>query len=170
MALPFATGCHLSQRARAADAVAAPVGHQVGHRAPEFNMLAVGEKRSIRSADLLGKPVIINFYCGCNFCSIVGEEWVKNKDKVGDVPVLAVMSNHWNYSPSAVKQYRARTGWPWPILADIGSQTTTLFNAHTCPKLFVLDHQGIIRFASGEGAADEKALVAAAVAAVEAVR
>src|SRR2546426_1669175 len=161
LAFPVISGCHFSQSAHAEDVNSAPVGYRVGERAPEFDLLSVGQGRSIRLADLKGKPVIVNFYCGCNFCSIVGREWVKNKDKVGDAAIVAVMTNHWTYAPAAVREYRRRTGWTWPILADMDSQTANSFNALTCPRLFVIDAQGIIRYASAEGASDEKQLVAA---------
>src|SRR5437867_8502420 len=93
---PLISGCRLDQSARAADVSSVPVGYAVGQRAPGFDLLAVGEGHSIRLADVRGKPVIVNFFCGCNFCSTVGREWVKNKASVGDTPVLAVMINHWN--------------------------------------------------------------------------
>jgi len=157
---PLVSGCHLNQSAHAEDVSAAPVGYRVGERAPAFDLLSVGQGRSIRLEDLQGKPVILNFYCGCNFCSIVGREWVKNADSVGDAVVLAVMTNHWTYNPPAVREYRKRTGWSWPVLADMSSQTATSFNALTCPRLFVIDRQGVIRYASAEGASDEKKLVA----------
>ena len=164
--VPLLAGCQLNQRARAADVSHLPIGFRVGERAPEFSLLAVGEKQNVRSSDLRGKPVIINFYCGCNFCSIVGKEWVQNKDKTGSAAVLAVMSNHWTYAPGAVQQFRARTGWEWPALADLNSRTTTEFNAVTCPRVFVVDAQGVIRYASKEGASDEKQIVAEALAAL----
>jgi len=165
LALPLASGCQFNQSAHAADVSSAPVGYHVGERAPDFDLLSVGQGRSVRLEDLKGKPVIINFYCGCNFCSIVGKEWVKNRDKVGDATVLAVMTNHWTYNPAAVRSYRTRTGWAWPVLADIDSQTANNFNALTCPRVFVLDGQGVVRYASTEGASDEKKLVAEALAA-----
>src|SRR5947199_124723 len=123
LALPLASGCQLNQSAHAQDVSSAPVGYRVGERAPAFDLLSVGQGHGIRLEDLKGKPVIVNFYCGCNFCSIVGREWVKNRDNVGDVPVLAVMTNHWTYNPPAVREFRRRTGWQWPVLADMDSQT-----------------------------------------------
>ena len=163
--LPLAAGCHLNESAHAEDAGAAPVGFRVGERAPAFDLLSVGQGRSIRLEDLKGKPVILNFYCGCNFCSIVGREWAKNKERVGDAMVLAVMTNHWTYNPPAVRAFRGRTGWSWPVLADMDSQTAMNFNALTCPHVFVIDGHGVIRYTSPEGASDEKKLVAAALAA-----
>jgi len=76
-----------------------------------------------------------------------------------------VMTNHWTYAPAAVREYRRRTGWSWPILADMDSQTAFNFKALTCPRLFVIDSQGVIRYTSAEGASDEKQLVANALAA-----
>src|SRR5262245_11511510 len=165
---PLISGCRLDESARAAEVSSVPVGYGVGQRAPAFDLLAVGEGHSVRSADLLGKPVILNFYCGCNFCSTVGREWVKNKDKVGDAVVLAVMINHWNYAPEAIRTYRQKTGWSWPVLADMQCETADKYNALTCPRLFVIDRRGIIRHASAEGASDEKKLVADALAAAHA--
>jgi peroxiredoxin len=165
---PLISGCRLDESARAADVSSVPVGYAVGQRAPSFDLLAVGEGQSIRSADLRGKPVILNFYCGCNFCSTVGREWVKNKDKVGDAVVLAVMINHWNYAPEAIRKYREKTGWSWPVLADMQSETADKYDALTCPRLFVIDRHGIIRYASVEGASDEKKLVSDALAAAHA--
>jgi peroxiredoxin len=168
LVLPLASGCHLTQSAHAEDVSSIPVGYGVGQRAPAFDLLSVGQSGSVRLEDLKGKPVIVNFYCGCNFCGIVGREWVKNKDKVGNATVLAVMTNHWTYNPTAVREFRGRTGWSWPVLADMESQTASSFNALTCPRVFVIDAHGIIRYASAEGASDEKKLVADALAAARA--
>src|SRR5437660_3679875 len=143
-ALPLVSGCHFNQSAHAEDVSSAPVGYRVGERAPAFDLLSVGQGRSIRLEDLKGKPVIVNFYCGCNFCSIVGREWAKNKDRVGDAALLAVMTNHWSYNPPAVREFRQRTGWSWPVLADMDSQTATSFNALTCPRVFVIDAHAVI--------------------------
>lgn len=165
--LPLVAGCHLNQSAHAEDVSAAPVGYRIGERAPAFDLLSVGQGRSIRLEDLKGKPVILNFYCGCNFCSIVGREWVRNKDKVADAVLLGVMTNHWTYNPPAVREYRRRTGWSWPVLADMDSQVANSFNALTCPRVFVIDRQGVVRYSSAEGASDEKKLVANALAAAQ---
>src|SRR5436190_10286652 len=97
LVLPFTSGCRFSEDARAADALKVPIGYQVGQRAPAFDLLSVGEGRSIKSDDLQGKPVIISFFCGCNFCSIVAKEWIRNKASAGDLPMVAVASNHWSY-------------------------------------------------------------------------
>jgi peroxiredoxin len=166
VAVAMVAGYRVNARERAADVTIAGVGFHVGERAPEFNLLSVGEDRSLRSGDLIGKPVIINFFCGCNFCSIVGKEWVANRDKLGDAVVVAVQSSHWTYSPDAVRDYRKKTGWTWPVLADMQRQMANEFNALTCPRVFALDRQGIIRYASEPGASDEKQLVADALAAV----
>jgi peroxiredoxin len=163
--LPLLTGCHRPLWVRAADVSALPVGYQVGERAPEFDLLAVGQGRSVRLADLKGKPVILNFFCGCNFCSLVGKEWLNNKDRVGDTPILAIEVNHWSYAPVAVREFRTKTGWPWPMLADFQSATANQYHAFTCPRVFVVDARGVIRYASAEGASDQKQLVAAALVA-----
>ncbi len=166
--LSLAAGCQQVQNARAAEVSTVAIGFQVGQRAPDFDLLAVGEGKNVHLISLSGKPVIINFFCGCNFCTIVGKEWVKNKDKMGDVPMVAIGVNHWSYGPRAVRDYRARTGWTWPMLADLQSETSTAYHALTCPRVFVVDGHGIIRYASGEGASDEKRIIADALAAVRA--
>jgi peroxiredoxin len=167
LALPVVSGCQLNQPAHAADAYA-PIGYQVGQRAPDFDLLSVGEGHSLRLADLKRKTVIVNFYCGCTFCGLVGKEWVRNRDKVGDAAVVAVMTNHWTYAPAAVRDFRKQTGWSWPILADLESETARNYNALTCPRLFVIDGQGIIRYTNSAGVSDEKQLVAEALAAAHA--
>src|ERR1043166_4259723 len=139
---PLAAGCQQVQGARAAEIANTPVGYRVGQRAPDFDLLSVGQGRTVHLADLKGKPVIVNFFCGCNFCSIVGKEWVKNTDKVGDIPILAIGVNHWSYTPQAVRDYRARTGWTWPLLADLQSDTSNQYHAITCPRVFVVDGEG----------------------------
>ena len=166
VAVVLLVGYRMHQSARAADVSNVPYGYRVGERAPEFDLLSVGEGRQVRLAGLKGRPVIINFFCGCNFCSIVGEEWVKNKDKVGDTPVLAIAINHWTYKPTMVRHFRKKTGWPWPVLADLQSRVTTEYNAVTCPRVFVVDGRGIIRYASAEGASEEKQIIAEALAAL----
>ena len=164
LVVPFAAGCQLNRTAQAADAFV-PTGYQVGQRAPDFSLLSVGEGLTVRLANLTGKPVIINFYCGCSFCSTVAREWVKNRDKLGDATMVAVMTNHWSYAPADVRDFRQRTGWSWPVLADMGSQTARDYNALTCPHVFVVDGQGIIRWETKEGASDEKKIIADALAA-----
>jgi cytochrome c biogenesis protein CcmG, thiol:disulfide interchange protein DsbE len=159
-------GYRMHQNARAADVSNIPYGYNVGQRAPEFDLLAVGDGGKVRLSSLKGRPVVINFFCGCNFCSIVGEEWVKNRDKVGDATVLAIAANHWTYTPPAVRSFRKKTGWPWPVLADLQSRTANDFKALTCPRVFVVDGDGIVRYSSAEGASDEKQIIAEALAAL----
>jgi cytochrome c biogenesis protein CcmG, thiol:disulfide interchange protein DsbE len=166
VAVALLTGYRLHQNARAADVSNVPYGFRVGERAPEFDLLSVGEGRQVRLAEFEGRPVIINFFCGCNFCSVVGEEWVKNKDKVGDTPILAIAINHWTYAPPAVRTFRKRTQWAWPVLADLQSRVTNEYNALTCPRVFVVDGKGIVRYASAPGASEEKQIVAEALAAL----
>src|SRR5687767_4519828 len=86
-------GC-IAPRTQAGSAVAT-----VGEAAPEFALEAVGGGETVRLADYRGKPLILNFFCGCGLCDELGRAWHRHRDKLGEARLLAVMHTRDSFNP-----------------------------------------------------------------------
>jgi peroxiredoxin len=59
---------------------------------------------------------------------------------------LAVDSSHFN-TPEATRKWRQEKGFAYPTLQDIDGKVGRLYGAKTTPHMFVIDAQGILRYA-----------------------
>jgi hypothetical protein len=87
--------------------------------------------------------------------------------ELGDTQVVAVMSDHTAYNPVNLKNFRWGTGFKWPVLADIGSNVSLRYKSVDCPRLWLLDANGVVRhICPGRGTPGET-IVADAVQALQ---
>src|SRR5438046_2794202 len=103
---------HVGKRVIAGDR---PIGAEIGAPAPDFTLEEVGTGKQIRLSSLRGKPVLLNFFCGCNPCRAAAIKWSDMKTRLPDVQMIAVEGDHDAYNSVAVKDFRWGTGWQWPI-------------------------------------------------------
>jgi peroxiredoxin len=123
-----------------------PVGVAVGLTAPEFALQKAGEPGEVELASLRGKPLVLNFFCGCGDCSEVAAVWAKHAKELGDAQLIAVNHDSTSYNPSALKNFRWASGFKWAVLADIGSTVSLKWRSLECPRVWVLDGDGVIRW------------------------
>jgi peroxiredoxin len=123
-----------------------PTAVAVGATAPDFKLQKAGEPGEIELSSLRGKPLVMNFFCGCGDCAEVAAEWGKRAKELGDAQMIAVNHDSTSYNPVTLKNFRWASGFKWPVLADIGSNVSLEWRSVDCPRVWVLDSEGVIRF------------------------
>jgi peroxiredoxin len=130
---------------------------EVGSLGPDFKLMKAGEGGELELSSLRGKPVVLNFFCGCGDCREVAMQWAERAKELGDAHLIAVMHDHTGYQPVALKNFRWGTGFEWPILADVGSSVSLTWKSLNCPIIWVLDADGVVRYKSpGRGTPAEQ--------------
>jgi peroxiredoxin len=124
---------------------------QLNEPAPEFELPDLDEE-PVRLHDLRGKIIILNFWsCECPHSERTDRQimamFVQWRD---DVVLLSVSSNSIE-SPEAVAQAAWNRRLPC-VLMDRGHAVADLYQAITTPHVFVIDREGILRYA---GAVDD---------------
>jgi peroxiredoxin len=152
----FAGGIVMVLRGRTASSI--PVAAQPGARAPEFDLEVLGKPgEHVSLAGLRGRPVLLVFNCGCKLCYDFNHALVAAAPKLPDAQFIGVMMNHWSYAPNQIRNFRETTGFRWPLLMDNKSHTTIEYHSTACPRAWLIDRDGIIRYSNEDNtAAPEK--------------
>jgi peroxiredoxin len=139
----------------------------VGRLAPEIS-LPEPEKGGVLSlSSLRGKPVVLNFFCGCSWCEDVATTWTKRPLPEG-TELIAVWNDAESATPPALRKFRARTGFTGRILADADHVATVAYGSHECPKVWVIDAAGTLRHVNASRGEEPERIVSEATAAVAA--
>lgn len=119
----------------------------VGFRAPEFDLPVLGEpSRRMTLSSQRGRPLIVVFNCGCKACNDLDRELEANSSRLKDVQVLAVTMNPSAYEGAKLKKFRKATGFQWPVLVDSRMEATIRYNSAECPRVWLIDSSGVIRY------------------------
>jgi peroxiredoxin len=142
----------------------------VGRPAPEFALAEPEKGGAVTLASLRGKPLVLNFFCGCSWCEDVASTWTKRPLPEG-VQLVAVWNDAETATPVALRKFRERTGFKGRILADPDHVATLAYNSSDCPRVWVIDATGALRHvnASRTQAPDRIVSEATAAAATDAV-
>jgi peroxiredoxin len=150
-------GLLLTSRAGFLSSRMLPTAATVGAIGPDFTLVKAGEGEELQLSALRGKPVVLNFFCGCGDCREVAVVWSERAKELGDAHMISVMHDHTGYNPANLKNFRWGTGFTWPVLADVGSNVSVTWKSTDCPHIWVLDKHGVIRYKSpGRGTEAEK--------------
>jgi len=161
----LAGGAAMALRARTN---AVPVAAANGARAPEFNLEVLGKPgERIALSDFRGRPVAVIFNCGCKLCYDFNHLFRDAVPKMKDLQVVGIMMNHWSYAPDQVRNFRETTGFRWPLLMDLKSQTTLAYDSDDCPRVWLVDRDGIIRWHNPTNEMPAKEIVDGLLAAYE---
>jgi hypothetical protein len=132
-------------------------------------------------AEYRGRPVVICFACGCRWCHAFGTEWAQMQrggvltDAVGQTEAASTLTSK---SPvtlvvfmgdaAAARTYAAAAGLDLKqtvLLPDADFKVTRLYHAMPCPRLYVLDNNGLLRYVNNHADdAPQKAAAALLVA------
>lgn len=114
----------------------------VGTRAPEFRLPVLGSNKTFSSADLAGKPVVVNFWA--SWCVPCREEaptleraWLKYKDQ--GVQFLGVNVQD---SEQDAQAFVKEMGITFPSVRDTDLKLWTKFGVRGLPETFFIDHAG----------------------------
>lgn len=127
----------------------APAAPVVGKPAPAFTLADVDGKPR-RLAEFRGRPVALFFFCGCEWCGDVAKEWAALQ-RSGALPKPAATVVVYAEMDAPVAREvatiygldRSRT-----VLLPDPERTATvpLYQAEPCPRVFVLDGGGVLRY------------------------
>jgi peroxiredoxin len=118
-----------------------------GDPAPDFTLPPVAGGAPIRLSSLRGRPVVLGFFCGCGFCQAAARRLGPEAARRG-ATMLAIMENEQQLQPEHVARFRAVTGFRGPILADRGGAVTRRYRSLQCPRIWVVDARGRVRYTS----------------------
>ena len=115
----------------------------IGKPAPDFSLPTLDGK-TISSADLRGKPYVVNFWASwCGPCRLehgtLRSFWERYRD--GGVMLLGVIFHD---TPGNAQAFQAQLGGDWPLLTDPKDRTLVDFGVRAPPETFVVDEDGII--------------------------
>jgi hypothetical protein len=127
----------------------------VGKPAPLFTLPDVDGK-SVSLKALRGKPVVVWFFCACEYCKPVAKLWAEArdsdalnaKDSAAKPPVSLIV---FAGEADETREFGQINGHAnEPLLPDPKLRTALLYNAIPCPRMFVLDAKGVLRYTNNE--------------------
>jgi peroxiredoxin len=132
---------------------------------PDFT-LRDSRGHSVRLSALRGRPVVIWFFCGCPWCAACARQWgafeqggVITGGSQGPITLVVYAGNATD--GVAFIQSEGMDANTTTVVGDPQlSVTEDLYHAELCPRVFVLDQRGIVRYTNDH--ADDKPRVASA--------
>jgi cytochrome c biogenesis protein CcmG, thiol:disulfide interchange protein DsbE len=115
----------------------------VGKSAPEFTLPNI-DGGTIRSADLRGRPYVVNFWASwCVPCRREHPHLAEFHRRFGPsgVELLGVI---WGDTPENARRYRQELGGDWPIVTDPKDRAAVDFGVRGPPETFLVDEAGIV--------------------------
>jgi peroxiredoxin len=120
---------------------------RVGSIAPDFRLLTTGQGMAQLTLQR-GQPVVLTFFCRCGLCHAVAKE-IAAAPAIGEkAKILAVFGDDAITMPAEEKAFREATGFKAPFLSDISQEVGVLYDSAQCPRVWVIDAKGIIRYRS----------------------
>ena len=123
----------------------------IGQPAPGFTLPDL-EGVSHALADQRGRIAVIHFWSAeCQWCKRTDPALLELAHTWGEPVTLLVVASNANESQELLKEIAARRGLS-PVLVDSGQRVADLYGAVTTPHVFIVDHEGILRY---QGAFDD---------------
>lgn len=115
---------------------AAQMGPALGELPPNWT-LPDAHGKSFSLVQFRGKPLVVNFYCGCSKCQEVAK-LMSGWQKKNKVPMVGLVT----FKPDFFKEFRQKTGVEFPLLLDEGKEIGKKWASEICPRIWVLDGRG----------------------------
>ena len=129
--------------ARDPQAIPSPL---IGRPMPAFSLVTL-DGRTLTSAELRGKPVLLNFWASWCIPACVEEHAVMldaARTYGSNVQIVGVL---YQDTPDGARAFDAHYGEPsWPSLFDTGGRLALDFGVTGPPETYFIDAQGIVRF------------------------
>jgi peroxiredoxin len=139
----------------------------LGKPTPSFTLPDVQGKRHAL-AEFRGRPVVLFFYCGCDACHRCAALWAEAQDNDALPPAQARSSKRpspsqpvtvvvYSGDAAAARRFAAETGLKardTVLLVDPEDRVTDSYGVASCPRVFVLDARGELRYTNDEPGAD----------------
>lgn len=122
------------------------VGIKVGNKAPDFELVDLGEQ-PMKLSDFTGKKVILNFWATwCPPCKAEMPHMEKfYMDYEKEVVVLSVNLTHTESKRSNVKAFVEEYGLHFPVVMDLDGEVSRTYNIYAYPTSYMIDSNGIIQ-------------------------
>lgn len=118
----------------------------VGKPAPAFALARLSDGATIRSDELVGKPVVLNFWATwCQSCPLEHPGLVQASRFYGDrVQFVGVA---YEDKREALRGWLQRYGGEaYDTLIDVGGKVAIAFGVYGVPETYIIDAQGVIRY------------------------
>lgn len=114
----------------------------VGKEAPRFSLVGLDGER-INLDDLLGKPVVINFWATYCVPCIYEHETLQTAAEryAGEVHFIGVI---YQDDPDLIRRFLAERGTWGPTLVDEGGEVAMAYGVYGPPETFFIDRSGLI--------------------------
>ena len=119
---------------------------RINEPAPNFRLLDL-DGNTVQLSDLRGRIVVLNFWsCECPHSERTDREIMSMLVQWQDEVVLLPVAPNSIETVQAVREAAQVRRLP-PVLLDAGHHVADLFQAVTTPHIFVIDRDGILRYA-----------------------
>ena len=116
---------------------------------------------------LRGQPVVLTFFCRCGLCHAVAQEMAHTPQLAG-VRTYAIFGDDGIGQPQYEKEFRESTGFQAPFLIDLSNEVGLQYDSTHCPRVWVIDRDGIIRYVNASQTAPPAQIVGGALKALAA--
>jgi peroxiredoxin len=146
---------------------AAPVIPRVGSVAPNFRLASTGNEM-VQLSLMRGQPVVLAFFCRCDPCHLVAKEIARNPQLAQRARIYAIFGDYTIGQPQDEKEFRESTGFTAPFLIDLASEVGLQYDSTHCPRVWVIDKNGIVRYVNASQSMPADQIVAGVLKAVTA--
>ena len=118
--------------------------HLLGQNAPAYDLTTL-DGQQLRSGDLAGKVVIVNFWNSwCIPCQQEHPALVEFYRRHAADPAFAMVGIVRDDTEDAVRSYVADEGVPYPVAFDPGAQASLDFGTRGQPETYAISPDGVI--------------------------
>lgn len=116
--------------------------------APQFELQTLDGSATVRLADYLGRPVMVNFWA--SWCLPCRQEFpllaaARAAHTADGLEILGVVHND---GPQAARAFAGQYGGTWPLLADPANVTWQAYQGVLVPITLYIDRGGVVRAVS----------------------
>ncbi|TME34026.1 MAG: DsbE family thiol:disulfide interchange protein [Chloroflexi bacterium] len=118
----------------------------IGKPMPEFRLVTL-DGRTVTSAELRGKPVLLNFWASWCIPACVDEHAVMLEAARSYGSAVQIVGVLYQDTPDGARTFGARYGEPsWPTLLDPDGRLALDFGVTGPPESYFVDARGIVRY------------------------
>ncbi len=114
---------------------------EVGQPAPDFELKTLDGK-TVRLADLRGKPVLINFWA--SWCTPCRKEFPFLQSLADENPGIEVLGITEDTIPSEARSFIKKKRATWPMLNDSGGAVAKEYGVRPIPQTMFVNRDGTL--------------------------
>jgi peroxiredoxin len=134
---------------------------RIGRTAPDFT-LAGRKGNMVRLSFLRKRPVLLCFFCRCPLCRTMAAKIARTKALTDGTQVVVVASDA---AVTDSDEFQRDTGLQATYLSDSPPIVGVRYRSEACPRVWLIDADGVLRYGSANNLVAADTVVAALVAA-----